>query len=227
MILPLTNAGGAVYRHPMTSAAQRISILISILLHLSALALYAATSLERMIQQELNVVRTNPAAYVEHLKHYRALFQGRSYRQPGTEQLIHTEEGIAAIDEAIAVLQRQQPVPALKWDDGLVKSGAELVRAQQKSGKTGHGKGKGGMERRIMRHGKWAVAIGENVTYGPYLADRGRDVVAQLIVDDGVPDRGHRENIFNPQFRLVGVACGPHPTYEVVCVIDFAGGRQE
>lgn len=211
----------------MISSAQRIWILTSILIHLSTFTLHAATTLERMIMQELNVVRTNPVAYVDHLKHYRTLFKGKSYRQPGTEQLIHTEEGTVAIDEAIAVLQRQQPVPALKWDDGLVKSGEELVRAQQKSGEDGHGKGKGGMERRIMRHGKWLVAIGENVTYGPYVADRGRDVVAQLVVDDGVPSRGHRENIFNPQFRLVGVACGPHPTYEVVCVMDFAGGKRD
>jgi uncharacterized protein YkwD len=38
-----------------------------------------------------------------------------------------------------------------------------------------------------------------------------------------VPDRGHRANIFNPLYREAGVGCGPHPTYRVMCVVDFAG----
>lgn len=77
------------------------------------------------------------------------------------------------------------------------------------------------MEGRIGRQVKWTGSIGENIAYGP---NDGRDVVLRLIVDDGVPGRGHRANIFSPDFRLAGVACGPHPALRTVCVIDFAGG---
>jgi uncharacterized protein YkwD len=44
-----------------------------------------------------------------------------------------------------------------------------------------------------------------------------------LIVDDGVPNRGHRENIFNPDFRCLGVFTGHHKDFETMTCIDYAG----
>jgi uncharacterized protein YkwD len=83
------------------------------------------------------------------------------------------------------------------------------------------------MSRRIKRHGQWTVAIGEAISYGPYRIDRGRDVIAQLLVDDGVPGRGHRKTIFDTDYRLAGVSCGSHPLFATTCVIDFAGGEKK
>jgi len=62
--------------------------------------------------------------------------------------------------------------------------------------------------------------MAEDISYG-YASPR--EVVLQLIVDSGVPGRGHRNNIFNPVFRQAGVACGPHRVYGAMCVVDFAG----
>lgn len=77
---------------------------------------------------------------------------------------------------------------------------------------------------RVNRYGGWEKAIAENISYGPSGA---RDIVVSLIVDDGVPGRGHRQNIFNPDFRAAGTACGPHAVYGTMCVIDFAGEYRE
>jgi len=186
---------------------------------------YAATELERIILQELNVARMQPESYIRYLAHYRSLFKDKTYIQPGTNLLIRTEEGTAAIDEAISYLRARSPLPPLRWANGLARSGAELIQAQAKSKVTGHGNGRLSMSRRIQRHGRWLVAIGEAITYGPYVADRGRDVIAQLIVDDGVPGRGHRKTLYDSDYRLAGVSCGPHPVLETACVIDFAGGE--
>lgn len=186
--------------------------------------LHAATELERSVFAELNFARTNPSAYVQHLQSYRTRFKDKTYTRPGSDTLIRTKEGTSAIDEAIAVLQQQPPMVRLQWADWLATAGEELVRQQGKSGDTGHGQGNFGMEKRISRHGNWLVTIAENVAYGPYTPDQGREVIIQLLVDDGVPGRGHRKNIYKDDFRLAGVACGPHPVYDTVCVIDFSGG---
>ena len=94
------------------------------------------------------------------------------------------------------------------------------VKDQARSGATGH-KGSDGsaVGARVNRYGKWKHTVAENIAYG---GSSGREIVIRLIVDDGVPDRGHRKNIFNPRFRMVGVACGTHKKYGTMCVTTFA-----
>ena len=71
---------------------------------------------------------------------------------------------------------------------------------------------------RMRRHGRWS-ATGEAIAYGPHRAE---DVVLQLIIDDGVPDRGHRQAVFSARYRYAGVACGPHPRYRTLCVVELS-----
>lgn len=52
-------------------------------------------------------------------------------------------------------------------------------------------------------------------------------IVFALLVDDGVANRGHRTNILNEKFKVVGVASGTHKLYRNMFMMDFAGGYQE
>jgi uncharacterized protein YkwD len=66
--------------------------------------------------------------------------------------------------------------------------------------------------------------VAENIACS---AARAREVVLGMIVDDGVPSRGHRFNIFNPTFRTASVAAAPPANGVAACVIDFAGSFVE
>jgi uncharacterized protein YkwD len=183
---------------------------------------YAALAEE--IAKEVNLARTNPAAYAAWLKGQRPHYRGTLLRRPG-ETPIRTKEGLAAVDEAIRWLGQQRPVGALGLSRGLSLAARDLTAPQGASGGFGHtGPDGSSPSDRIERHGQWDSVIGENVAYGQRTA---RDVVAAFIVDDGVPGRGHRKNLFNPSFRVMGVDCAPHAVYGITCAITFAGGFRE
>ena len=39
-----------------------------------------------------------------------------------------------------------------------------------------------------------------------------------------MPTRGHRENIFNPEFKVCGIGAAPHSKFKFSCTIDYCGG---
>ena len=195
----------------------RISFLLSLLIATGAGA--EPDGMARQMLAETNLARTAPRRYAGHLQEMRSLYHGKAYRMPGSGAVLMTSEGVAALEEAISFLSKQKPLPPLAWSQGLAEAAADLVRDQGKAGEVGHDGNSGGMQKRIESHGKWGGRIAENIGYGP---DTARFMVISLIIDDGVPDRGHRKNIFNPDFQVAGAACGPHPVYRIMCVMDFA-----
>ena len=170
------------------------------------------------IVAELNAARTDPAGYARKARALRRLFNGDRIERPG-EVAVVTREGPAAVDEAVAFLERQPPLLRVAASPLLARAAAGHAGDQSSTGRVGHdGSDGSGPGDRLRREGRWS-ATGEAIAYGP---DRAEDVILQLIVDDGVPDRGHRRILFNPAYTLVGAACAPHPQWRTVCVLDFA-----
>lgn len=173
--------------------------------------------------RELNLARQHPDRYADILETRRANFRGNNYVQENGP-LLRTREGTRGLDDAIRFLRRAQPLPPLGDSVGMSAAAAEHV-SDQAGGAFGHGgsdRSSPGM--RLNRHGAWIGTCGENISYGQASA---REIVVALIIDDGQPARGHRQNIFNPAFNVAGAAVGPHARFRTVCSIDFAGGYTE
>lgn len=178
----------------------------------------ADAALRADIVAELNAARTDPAAYARKARALRELFVGDRVERPGEIALL-TREGTAAVDEAIGFLEAQPPLPALRDSPLLGQAAADHAGEQAGTGAVAHTGANGSSPSdRMRRYGRWS-ATGEAIAYGSHRAE---DVILQLIIDDGVPDRGHRRILFNPAYTLVGVACAPHPIWREVCVLDFA-----
>ncbi len=170
-------------------------------------------ALEAAVLAEVNLARAQPRAYAQRLRELAAETAGSGLYA----NLADGDEG--ALNEAIHFLEHQVPLAPLAPDALLQATALDHVEAQGRSGDTGHGDAALGFGARLKRRGVFAGLSAEDIAYG---YGRPRDVVAQLIIDRGISGRGHRTNIFEAAFRVAGVACGPHPTYGEMCVLDFA-----
>ncbi len=170
---------------------------------------------ETAVLDEVNFARTHPADYARELRNDAISGdRGRAYVSP-------IERDPEALDDAIGFLERQAPLAPLRGDDRLAASALDHASTQGPRGELGHvGPGGSTFSQRLKREGVWAGLAAEAISYG---YDDARDVVRQLIIDSGVPGRGHRNDIFGRGFQVAGVSCGRHRVWGAMCVIDFAG----
>jgi len=175
--------------------------------------------IETEAMKAFNFARMNPTGYVDLLRAYRGYFHANVVSVPGSSTDFETEEGIVPVDEAIGFLGKTPPMAALENDDILRQAAQDHVKEQGATGRTGHFSADGsGPAERTMKHGG-GRQVAEVIAYGAADAE---DVIRQLIVDDGVRDRGHRVLMFMDHLKYAGIACGPHPEFGTMCVIDMA-----
>jgi len=173
-----------------------------------------AGGFEAEVLAELNQIRAHPQAYARELRHaqvaqarYGDAYEGMAQEDPD------------AVEEAIGFLMRQRPLPPLADDRRLAAAARDHVRTQGPRGDVGHG-ARGSLGRRLQSEGLWAGLAAETISYGQRTP---ADVIRQLVVDSGVPGRGHRKDLFGGAFQAAGVACGRHAEWGSMCVIDLAG----
>lgn len=176
-------------------------------------------TIEEAVVREVNLARTDPRLYAKFTRQWRPYYDGNLRKAPGHNP-VRTTEGVAAIDEAILYLESVAPVQPLIRSEGMSEGARDHVDNTGPAGDIGHTGSDGSVVGdRVNRYGTWHRRVGENISYG---GDDAREFVMRLIIDDGVANRGHRTNVFAPDFRYIGVAFGYHATYKTMCVMTLA-----
>ena len=177
--------------------------------------------MDRQVFELVNQVRQRPQDFIPHLEDMQKRFDGQMYHVPNKTS-VRTKEGVQAVRDAIAHLRRQQPCRQLAWNEKLALCSRHHVEDIGPKGMVQHEASDGRPVRdRFKKHGQVVTHYGENLSFHCYTA---LEVVLQCLVDDGVPDRGHRENIFTPEYRAMGCYTGRHDDFETMTVIDFVAG---
>jgi uncharacterized protein YkwD len=194
------------------------ALLVAVVSLLASTRASAQSGFEAQVLNALNAARTNPSAYAHGLQQYRGYFHANLVRYPGQHADVETAEGVAVVDETIGFLGHQDALTPVSEGMMLEQNAASQVADQARHGGEGQVGSDGSSPAERMRRQGGGSYIAEVIAYGSMDAE---DVVRQLIVDDGVADRGHRSIIFSPELRFAGVACGSHPQYRTMCVIDL------
>jgi uncharacterized protein YkwD len=191
------------------------------------------TTLEEQVLEQVNWARMHPDEVADYLddeieplfssSHKLAFHNSPTIRAPLPEEhgvYVNSVEGVPLIKETVKWLHKQRALPPVMWDDTLGRAAADMVRFQGPRGETGHDRHGVDWMRIASHENARLFCCGEVIMYG---ASTPRSIVVDLIVDDGVPSRGHRAIIFDSKyaFNAVGIAVGPHESFRSMCVIDW------
>lgn len=178
---------------------------------------------DQRILLEHNWAREQPVEYARHrvspLLHN---FEGNRLRATDGQILI-TTEGRKAVEELLVALKEHQPCRPLRLEPNLSRSAQRHAEDARDHGITAHvGSDGSTVQARIEQEGEWWGACGENISLGHENAE---DVVLWLLIDDGVPSRGHRKNILDPQHAHLGCSkLVEHKNAGKCVVLDYTAG---
>ncbi len=111
-------------------------------------------------------------------------------------------------------LKKIKELPVLQPENDLQEVAEEHAFNSGKRGTTGH-------QRFNNRYGPLMgkyTEVAENCAYG---LEEPLDILIQLLIDEGIPDMGHRKNLLNPNFNSIGISIKHHKKFVYNCVMSF------
>lgn len=118
-------------------------------------------------------------------------------------------------------LDKHKPCGKLVPQEDLHLEASKHAEDLGNSGKASHSSSKGLSYPKRTKYllAKYSL-VSENCQFG-YIDPL--SIVIDLLIDENIPDLGHRKTILNPELVYAGVSIKPHKKFGYNCVIEFAG----
>ena len=171
-------------------------------------------SFEEQLVNKINEFRSNPQGYAKKINEYVSYFKGKVLRIPGSNSGIRTEEGAAAYIEAVEFLANQEGIFPLEPSKGLGRICLDFMKEAQTADPEEIGNIN--LEEIIKRYGHFKQNLNRAMDFG---GEDPEQVLINLIVCDGDPNRGNRESLLSKDLHKIGVANAKHHTYRYCTLI--------
>ena len=168
----------------------------------------------RQLVEEINLARTNPAAYASKVQEYIPHFQDKILKMLDQRVAIKTQEGAAAYEECVNFLRSAEPTEAHVPSRGLTRIANDFLSGVQSVDPSQIGTID--MNAIIDKYGSFQGNFSRAMEFGGSTPEQ---VVINLLVSDGDKSRSQRDALLNPILKRVGVAQGKHDIYRTVTII--------
>jgi hypothetical protein len=142
---------------------------------------------ERDVYYWVNVLRADPRSF---LNNYVLPFLNQFPEAKGSSS-----------SSLIADLKAQSELPLMAPKDNLLKASRLHAVDLSKQNRISHNSSDGRSFRQRMESAGITTCAGENILEGKSDALK---AVILLLIDEGVPDKGHRKSLLNARFNLMG-----------------------
>ena len=176
---------------------------------------------EMDLQQANTAVRNNNLSKEEKqiiLYTNLARLNGAKFCKMYVSPLANRDPNNSYIKSLISDLNTVKDLPMLYPNEKLINAAKYHAKDMSTSEDIRHDSSDGTpFDKRLIKFG-YNKRCGENVAGGRHDP---LGVVLDLLVDEGIPDVGHRKNILDKYFNAIGVSRNTHPKYYYNFVMDF------
>ena len=122
----------------------------------------------------------------------------------------------------IELLEAQPELEPLQLSPNLESAAKHHSSDLEQSGQLTH-RGSDGLSltKRIEKFTQCRGRVGENLYLGTE-GTTGYEILISLLLQGLKKNSKLRSNIFGQDINFIGVGCAPHPSYGLVCVINYA-----
>lgn len=179
-----------------------------------------AGKMEDKILKYINMIRHRPTDFIRSLKLREIDYKENSYIDEKTNKRYHTKEDYTAVHEAIDFLMNCHPVIPLERNkklDETAKAHSDFLIKENMVSNVGVG-GLNPEERISKVRGKGS--LGEAISL---FENRAKQIVINLLIDDGLVERPNRKMLICKDFNEIGISLNKHPSKNFICVLHFWG----